>query len=169
MKSERLVKTFATFRIAGDTLNPLEVTQLLRVQPTHAHRKDEKYSTGRSEIVGKTGVWLFSTDQISLSDNLYEHIGLIFTVLGLIRSRAGIGEASEEERANAIAHILRLERLLKQNSLTATMTFFWHGPHNVPYPKVPEAFIGLFQLIPIALEMDFDRDEEVPPRRAKVA
>ena len=68
-KSERTLSTFVTFRVAGDALDPDEVTRLMEIRPTHAYRKGEQYSTGRSQVVAQTGVWMFSTDRITLCLN----------------------------------------------------------------------------------------------------
>lgn len=72
MKFER---TFATFRISGDNLVPDEITKLLNIKPTLAYAKGMRYRRGpRSpELVGRTGVWYFSTDQLK-SSHLEEHV-----------------------------------------------------------------------------------------------
>jgi hypothetical protein len=168
MKSDRGIKAFVTFRIAGDSLSPDDVTNLLRVTPTHAHRRGEQYSTGRSTIIGKTGVWLFSTDRIMLSGNLHDHLGLIFIILGLSRS-SSINSSSEEGEFSRVARFLHLKKFLEEHSLTAALTLFWHGPHAVAYPKIPSELIELFKLIPIKIETDFDKDEEAPRKAAKAA
>jgi hypothetical protein len=167
-KSDRGVKAFVTFRLAGDRLSPDEVTKLLRVNPTHAHRRGEQYSTGRSNITGATGVWLFSTDRIMLSGNLYDHLGLIFTILGLSRSPS-VKFSSEEGEFSRVARFLRLKNFLEDHSLSATLTLFWHGPQAIAYPKVPNELIELFELIPIRVETDFDKDEESPRRAPRAA
>jgi hypothetical protein len=167
-KSDRGIKAFVTFRIAGDSLSPDEVTNLLRVTPTHAHRRGEQYSTGKSTIIGKTGVWLFSTDRIMLSGNLYDHLGLIFTILGVSRS-SPINFSSEEGEFSRVARFLRLQKFLEEHSLTAALTLFWHGPQAMAYPKLPSELIELFELIPIKVETDFDKDEEAPRRAPKAA
>jgi hypothetical protein len=158
-KSDRGVKAFVTFRVAGERLSPDEVTNLLKVTPTHAHRRGEPHSTGRSTVVGKTGVWLFSTDRIMLGGNLYDHLGLIFTILGLSRPSA-IEFSSENGEFSRIARFLRLKKFLEEHSLTATLTLFWHGPQSVAYPKIPDELVELSELVPIKVESDFDKDEE---------
>jgi hypothetical protein len=168
MKSDKGIKAFVTFRLAGDSLQPDAVTNLLRVAPTHAHRLGEQYTIGRSTIVGKTGVWLFSTDSFALSSNLYDHVGLILAVLGLSRTPQ-IGLPIEEGEYSLVTRFLRLQRFLKERSLTATLTLFWHGPQAAPYPKVPNGLVELFELIPIKVEVDFDKDEDAPRRSVKVA
>jgi hypothetical protein len=164
-KSDQTEKAFVTFRISGDDLIPDEVTRLLGIRPTHAHSKGEEYSTGRSTIIGRTGVWMFSTDHISLSSNLFVHLELMFSILGFNRSSGAIGNPSSVEHdLNPMLRILRLKEFLKNKSLSATMTLFWHGSSGLAYPKLPDALIDLFTLIPIAIESDFDRDEDTVRR-----
>ena len=167
-RSDKGVKAFVTFRVAGDTLSPNEVTNLLRVTPTHAHCLGEQYSTGRSTIVGKTGVWLFSTDRIMLSSNLYDHLGLIFTIFGL-SAPSSMKFSAEEGEFSRVARFLRLRNFLEEHSLTATLTLFWHGPQAIAYPKIPNELIELFELIPIRVETDFDKEEESPRRAPRAA
>jgi hypothetical protein len=99
---------------------------------------------------------------------LYEHLGLILTILGLLKP-SSINLSSEEGEFSRVARFLRLQRFLEEHSLTATLTLFWHGPHGVIYPKVPSGLIELFELIPIKIESDFDRDEETPRKAPKAA
>src|ERR1700750_1370596 len=76
------LKTFVTFRLAGDTLDPDAVTPALRADPTTPHANGAQCTTGRSTVVPDTGVWLLSTDKISLSDNFYEHLQLALEIIG---------------------------------------------------------------------------------------
>ena len=74
MRDDQTVKTFVTFRIAGDQLVPDEITGVLNIVPTHAHEKGENYSTGKSTIVATAGVWLFRTDRITACEDFYTHV-----------------------------------------------------------------------------------------------
>jgi hypothetical protein len=51
-------KAFVTLRFAGDDLNPDEISAVLPVKPTRAHRKGEAFSAGprASNLRGRTGV-----------------------------------------------------------------------------------------------------------------
>jgi hypothetical protein len=79
----------------------------------------------------------------------------------------GKGDRTDDDEKLSIAkRFLELSRYLEQKGLTATMTFFWHGVPHAPYPKIPDQLLELFTLIPIEVEIDFDRDEDLSPRRA---
>ena len=156
-KSSVAIKTFVTFRVAGDTLDPLDVTALFKMKPTHQHRKGQEYSTGKSKVLPKTGVWFFSTETESTSRNIYVHIKILLSyVFGDSRLDGGI-------------RILKLRDLLEQKQLTATMTFFWYGKANASYPSIPDELIDLLKLVPVQIEYDFDRDEDLHPQRLKAA
>jgi Domain of unknown function (DUF4279) len=161
-KSDATIKTFVTFRIAGDNLDPDEVTRVLRAFPTHAHRKGDPYKTKTSTIVPNTGVWLLSTDKISLSDIFPEHLRLVLQILGLWPA----APSNEEETLQAVGRYLELSQFLKDKRLTATMTCFWHGAPQAVEPKVPSQLLDLFKRIPISLDIDFDRDEATRRRVA---
>jgi hypothetical protein len=54
----RREKAYATFRVAGDKLDPEQVTALLGMAPTRAYAKGQHYrrSERGQEVVGKTGL-----------------------------------------------------------------------------------------------------------------
>lgn len=156
-KSNHTVKAFVTFRVAGATLSPDSITKLLRIHPTHTHKAGETYSTGRSKITPKSGIWLFSTDKILLSKDLYEHIDLVLILLGWGRS--------PRDRDNVA--LFRLARFLrKEPSLSATLSLFWYGTRDATEPKIPDSLIEFLRLMRISVETDFDRDESSPHKAA---
>jgi hypothetical protein len=150
---------FISFRVAGLSLDPDHVTHLLGVQPTEAHRAGEKYSTGRSEIVSRAGIWLFRTNKIILSNNLSDHIRIILTILGFSRPLS----KSRKMR------FLKFGQYLKEEDATAVITMFWHGAPRATSPKIPDAVVESFKALSIKVEYDFGQDEEPLPRRTRVA
>src|SRR4051794_19568025 len=76
-------KTYASLRVVGDNLDPQQVTRILKVVPTIAYAKGEKFEARaeEKERTGRTGVWLLSTDRIVASDNLHDHLAYILGVL----------------------------------------------------------------------------------------
>src|SRR6478672_8995138 len=64
---------FVTFRVAGDKLDPAQVTALLGLPPTHAYAKGAHYQRGGRAQVARTGVWYFSTDGVVDSSSLEDH------------------------------------------------------------------------------------------------
>jgi|HubBroStandDraft_1064217.scaffolds.fasta_scaffold243930_2 hypothetical protein len=144
MNSDRSGSThaFVTFRVAGAALEPEEVTNVLKVHPTHAHRKGETYGSGRRgrPVTAKTGVWSFSTDRLSERPALGEHLTIVRKFL-------------DPERTD------ELHELLRREHLTATLTCFWHGGRNATPPSVPGDIKDLLSKLPATIETDFATDE----------
>jgi Domain of unknown function (DUF4279) len=147
MKSER---TFATFRVAGDSLVPEQLTKLLGIDPTLAYAKGEHYSRGpRSrDLRGRTGVWFLSTDDEVVSNRLTDHIEWLVSRIA--------------------PNQVKLRRFIDQNSLHAVMTCFWHGPAGAKPPIVPKEARDILEAIPAKLEEDFDTDDQSPFVRARL-
>jgi len=63
---------FVTLRFAGDDLDPDEISALLPVKPTRAHRKGETFFAGprAGNLRGRTGMWFLATDKLVPSDDL---------------------------------------------------------------------------------------------------
>jgi len=147
------VKTFATFRVAGDRLDPKEVSKILKVRPTTAYAKGEHYSGGpRSpDLIGRTGVWFLSTDHIVPGNALGKHVG------ALIRT---LVPNWDDPRPFA-----ELADLIKRQKLEAHVTLFWHGRPGAIKPQVPPVVASFFETLPADLEIDFDADEDSGHRR----
>jgi hypothetical protein len=116
------------------------VTRLVRIVPTLAYAKGETYSRGprSSNLVGKTGVWLFSTQKLVASQRLIDHIEFLF--------RALVPDPT---------HLARLHHLIERNSLTAVMTCYWYGRSAAKRPSLPRSVTDLLELLPASLETDF--------------
>jgi Domain of unknown function (DUF4279) len=145
MKSER---TFATFRVAGDKLDPGSLTKLLGIDPTVAYAKGERYRLGAhggahgGEHTGRTGVWCLDTDAAIPSDRPSDHIEWL---LGKLKPKQST-----------------LNAFIDQNALHAVMTCFWHGSSGSVPPVIPKAVRDRVDAIPAMLELDFDTDQELP-------
>ena len=59
-------KAFVTLRFAGDDLDPREISAVLPVAPTRAHRKGEEFVAGKhaGKLHGRTGIWFLATDKL---------------------------------------------------------------------------------------------------------
>jgi Domain of unknown function (DUF4279) len=138
---EQAPRAFVTFRVAGDSLDPAAVTDILDVKPTEAHRKGEKYGGQRSgrPVTARTGIWYFSTDRLSNSGSLGDHFELVRPFLE--------------------AGCRGLHRFIQDRHLTATMTFFWHGHRGATAPTVPDDVKTLLRAIPATVETDFGTDQ----------
>jgi hypothetical protein len=147
------VKAFATFRVSGDDLVPTEITRIIKILPTKAYAKGEHYSGGpRSpDLVGRTGVWFFTTDRVVAGNSLADHLAFLARLL-----LPGSGEAGP------LPHLRQLPR---RRSLRVSVTCFWHGPADARKPSIPRSMTDLLKLIPAEIEMDFDVDER-PGRNA---
>jgi hypothetical protein len=68
-------KAFVTLRFAGDALRPEEISAILPVEPTRAHRKGEEFVAGShaGKLRGRTGMWFLATDKLVPSDDLADH------------------------------------------------------------------------------------------------
>jgi hypothetical protein len=146
-RTNEQVRAFATLRVAGDELVPGEVTKILKIVPTAAYAKGEHYSGGPRcpDLIGRTGVWYFSTKGVVAGNQLADHLAFLARLL-----LPGSGEAGP---------LPRLQQLLRRKTLRVSLSCFWHGPAGARKPSVPRAVIDLLRLIPAEIETDFDVDE----------
>ena len=154
-RSERIepIKVYATLRVAGDQLVPEQVTRTLKIIPTCAYAKGEHYSGGPNspDLIGRTGVWFFSTEGVVAGNRLGDHLVFMEKLLTGGRDAAGPLPA--------------LQHLLRRRSLHAVVTCFWHGLSGARRPSIPRTVTETLKLIPAAIETDFDVDER-PNRHA---
>jgi len=153
-------KTFVTFRIVGDDLNPNQITEFLKIKPTTSYRKGERYYGGDKSVnlLGRTGVWYLSTDQYIESKNLSDHFAFLLMSL-LIR---GQNNARAADSVQLATNLFDLKRLLDENSLRATITCFWYGTAGSKKPSIPDTVTNIFKLVGAEIESDFDTDESPP-------
>src|SRR5438045_9783105 len=73
-KSDR--KAFVTLRFSGDELDPTEISAILPIKPTRAHRKGEEFVAGpkAGTLHGRTGIWFLVTDTLVDRDDLADHL-----------------------------------------------------------------------------------------------
>ena len=142
--SDHSVKAFATLRFVGDDLDPDEISRTLAEQPTKAHRKGERFSPGpRSPaVVGKTGVWYFSTRRRVLSADINDHLEKIIDVIFPV--------ADGEQKFTSIRDMMR------DKHIQAHVTVFWRGPSNAAMPSIPNRIIDQLRRLPADIERDFD-------------
>jgi hypothetical protein len=159
------VKTFVSFRVTGDKLDPHEITEVLGIYPTLSYSEGEKYHLqhDKSPITGKTGVWYFGTEKIVYSNKMIDHLtfligilcpegaawGLLYPVSPTIRP---IGH-------KVLVKLGRLHQVLNKRELHAAVTLFWHGGEGSRPPRVPRVISSLFGPIPIDIEQDFETEE----------
>lgn len=142
-KSEHRGRAFATLRFAGDALDPDEISRIIKEQPTRAYRKGQRYRTGPHgpEIIGKTGVWYFSTRRSVSSKDLSDHLEAL---VRLVSPFADDGKRMRE-----------LRNLMEREDLKAHVTCFWRGPRGADEPSIPTVVAEPLCQIPADIEVDF--------------
>jgi hypothetical protein len=81
--TDALPQVFATLRFAGDNLDPQEIRAILPIGPRRAHRKGELYYSGKRAgyLRGRTGIWYLTTDLVTNSRDLSEHLAVLQRLL----------------------------------------------------------------------------------------
>jgi len=135
-------KAFATLRFAGDELDPREISAVLPVPPTRAHRKGEEFYAGEraGHLRGRTGLWFLATDKLVPSNDLADHLRFIADLLRPAGDERVIDQLREMlQRANARAHI----------------TCFWHGDPGETAPQIPDWLKSAAKRLTADVETDF--------------
>src|SRR5437016_12749921 len=108
-------KAFVTLRFAGDDLDPREISAILPIEPTRAHRKGEEFVAGQhaGTLRGRTGIWFLATDTLVHSDDLRDHLHFVHKLL--------------YPKPTDISRIGKLRDILRCTHSRARITCFWHG------------------------------------------
>lgn len=140
-KTER--KAFVTLRFAGDDLDPRDISAVLPVKPTRAHRKGEEFFAGprAGNLPGRTGMWFLATDRLVAGDDLEDHLRLIQDLL--------YPEPKDNPR------ISKLRDILERAHARAHVTCFWHGDPGEPAPQIPARFKSAVSPLGADIETDF--------------
>jgi hypothetical protein len=136
-------KAFVTLRFAGDDLDPWEISAVLPVEPTRAHRKGEEFFAGEHAgyLRGRTGIWFLATDKLVPSDDLADHLRF---VADLLRPQPG-----DERLVN------RLRDILQRAHAHTHITCFWHGDSGETAPQIPDWFNSAVTPLAADIETDF--------------
>ncbi len=137
-------KAFVTLRFADDDLDPGEISAILPVKPTRAHRKGEAFFAGprAGDLRGRTGIWFLATDKLVSSDNLQDHLAFVQKLLCPTP-----GDTSR---------IAKLRAVLDRTYSRAHVTCFWRGEPGEPAPQIPVEFKSAIQPLAADIESDFD-------------
>ncbi len=177
--SDGTIKTFATLSIAGDQLDPAEITEILRITPTLGYSKGEKYFAGeRADLItGRTGVWYLATDKVIDSPKFHDHLMALFAVLALDHFEEWLRELSRSQPPSRVrtTHALRpmgrlakLSGVINRKSLKATLTCFWHGAAGAKPPSIPRAVSAILRNVPVAIETDFATEDGSEPHAVEL-
>jgi hypothetical protein len=139
-------------RFSGDRLDPDHISAILRVPPTKAWRKGERYFSGQrtGRLVGRTGTWFLATDDLVPSPDLEEHLDFL---TGLLSQ----GPQDQEER------LVRLREVMARDILKADVSCFWHGAAGEQPPAISAEKTAKLRALPAEIETDFDTDELPSP------
>lgn len=133
-------KAFVTLRFAGDDLDPAEISAILPIEPTRAHRKDEEFFAGphAGNLRGRTGIWFLATDKLVPSDDLSDHLAFVQKLLD-----AGPVDC---------ARVAALREILDRTHSRAHITCFWHGDPGELAPQIPDRFRSVVK--PLAADIE---------------
>jgi hypothetical protein len=132
-----------TLRFAGDDLGPDDVSAVLPVLPTRAHRKGEEFFAGphAGNLRGRTGIWFLTTDKLVPSDDLEDHLAFVQKLLYPVPDDA--------------SRIANLHDILKRTHSSAHVTCFWRGDHGEAVPRIPDSFKSAIKPLAGNIETDF--------------
>src|SRR5437764_14760822 len=121
-------KVFVTLRFAGDDLDPAEITAILPVAPTRAHKKGEEFVAGTraGTLRGRTGIWFLATDGLVDSDDLADHLAFVQELL--------YPAADDDSR------IAKLRDFLERTHSRAHITCFCRGDAGESAPRISRQF-----------------------------
>lgn len=171
------LKTFVTFRVVGDQLDPNEISAVLKLNPTIAYRNGQPYKPSErssSTLIGKTGMWFYSTEREVKSTNFKDHIDTLMAHLAL----EDISEMLEDDSAAAMRILARhwlswglqplprfltgrlqqLQSVLRAKNLTASVSCYWYGQDHATPPEFPKHLAKRLAEVPITIEYDFDTE-----------
>lgn len=136
-------KAFVTIRFAGDDLDPRDISAILPVEPTRAHRKGEQFFAGEhaGKLHGRTGIWFLATDKLVDSDDLADHLALIQKLL--------------HPTARDTQRIVQLRDVLDRTHSHASVTCFWRGDRGEEAPRIPTEFESAIKPLAADIESDF--------------
>jgi len=136
-------KAFVTLRFAGDDLDPREISAILPVKPTRAHRKGEEFFAGPNagELRGRTGIWFLATDDLVHSDDLRDHLEFVQQLL--------------YPKAKDHSRITQLRNALERAHSRAHITYFWHGEPEETAPQIPAQLKSAVEPLAAKIETDF--------------
>lgn len=136
-------KAFVTLRFAGNDLDPADISAILPIAPTRAHKKDEEFVAGprAGALRGRTGLWFLATDKLVQSDDLADHLDFIHRLL--VPTVADTGR------------IATLRAVLDRSHSRTHVTCFWRGGRREPIPEVSSGFKAAVEALHADIETDF--------------
>jgi Domain of unknown function (DUF4279) len=136
-------KAFVTLRFAGDELDPREISAVLPVTPTRAHRKGEEFVAGQhaGNLLGRTGIWFLATDKLVHSDELGDHLAFVEKLL--------------YPKTGNDSRVLKLRDVLERTHSRAHITCFWRGERGESVPELGVSLKSAAKSLHAEIETDF--------------
>lgn len=136
-------KAFVTLRFAGDNLDPREISAVLPIAPTRAHRKGEEFIAGphAGNLRGRTGIWFLATDKLVPSNELDDHFVFVERLLC--------------PEAGGTSRIAKLREILERTHSHAHVTCYWRGERGEPVPEVAVSLKSAIEPLHGDIETDF--------------
>ncbi len=136
-------KAFVTLRFAGDDLDPAEISAVLPIKPTRAHRKGEEFFAGprAGNLRGRTGMWFLATDKLVPSDDLQDHLVFLERLL----------YPAPDDSSRSV----ELRAILERTHSHAHITCFWRGATGEPSPPILESLKSAVEPLSADIETDF--------------
>jgi Domain of unknown function (DUF4279) len=136
-------KAFVILRFGGDNLDPDEISAILPVEPTRAHRKGQEFFAGphAGNLRGRIGMWFLATDKLVPGDDLQDHLGFVQKVLCPM--------------PGDLSRIARLHSILTSTHSSAHVTCFWRGDPSEVAPQLPDLFKSAIQPLAADIKTDF--------------
>jgi hypothetical protein len=136
-------KAFVTLRFAGNGLRPEEISAILPVKPTRAHRKGEEFAAGihAGNLRGRTGIWFLATDKLVPGNDLEDHLAFLQKLL--------YPAPGDDSR------MTKLRAILEHDQVRAHVTCFWRGDPGETAPRIPSRFKSAIEPLAADIETDF--------------
>ncbi len=147
--TDPLPDVFATLSFAGDNLDPNEIRRVLPVPPRRAHRKNERYYSGRRAgyLTGRTGIWSLTTNSLTDSHNLADHVAELTRILY---------PSPHDNR-----QLMELRDILARSGARAKISVYWCGRTGDVPPDVPADLALLAQELAATIETDYHTDDGI--------
>lgn len=118
MKEQRSGKVYVMFRVKGDDIDPGEVAELLRLEPTRSFRKGELFRARDRMHPRAYGMWMLSTEKAVTSEELVDHCNYLLERLRPVRAE--------------------IDRVRARVGVEVTVAFWWEptdGPTGFTFPS----------------------------------
>jgi hypothetical protein len=135
-------------RLPGDRLDPDQISAILRVAPTKAWRRGERYFAGHrtGALVGRTGTWFLATDNLVKSPDLGQRLDFLTSLLS--------SEPQDQKE-----RLAQLQEVMVRHNLKADVSCFWHAEAGERPPEIPAEKTEKLRAVPAEITGEHLVDE----------